>query len=1628
MNRTFTLLVIGILFWIPGILRSQTLTFTEINYNDPSTGNNGDSLEFVEIYNMLSTDVDLSGYKLASGLTFTFPAVTIPGNGYLVIARNADAVNNYFGITGTLQWDAGQGLTNTNGEAVVLKDAANVTVDSVRYYVAAPWPTTANGLGSSLMKCDPLAMSNLASSWVGANITNANIYAPILNMAVFATPLGGCLTPPVYNPTYATLPIQESFDNAWVNGDNFRDVPSLHWKNIPAMGNNSWRRNDDGVTAFWNNSGSGVYSPTGASNSTSSARFHSAMTTSGLTGILQLYADFNVSGNKKLKFWYNNTAGTDSLALYMSEDGGSTFNYIQKFTTTTGWEENQIMLGPSTSTTVVLKFVATSNNTANDIGLDEVSVTAAPDNDAGIAEITSPGNLVFSGNQNLIVSLANYGSLPLTSVDIEYSVNGILGTAFPWAGDLASGSTIPGIDLGVQTIVPLTFATYKVWTSNPNGAIDGDFNNDTLIRTSFYQTRASVPFTEHFDSTWTDKYSTHDAASVYWINTPATGNNSWRRDDDGASAGWGAMGTGAYTVPGALGTIHSARFHTSGNTIGGSVGILDLYLDFSTYTGTKELRFYHINTAGNDSVAVWISYDNGTSFNYLTKYTVTPNWELKVVNLGNSLSSEVILRFRCTSNQGGNTDPGIDEVSIAQPLPDMAVMAITKPTSDCGLTNHETIKVLVKNTGAASINNIPVIYHLDGNTVQETISDSLNPGDTLTYSFNTTGDFSSTGAHYLSVKVQFPGDYNPLNDSIATVIDNILPIFTFPFIEDFETGTAPNFSLTQGNNATIGIESAIGIDGSYGLRMAGNVAGNWPSGSGTNTTPAQAWNTYTDHQAFAITCLVDGTTLNSPELKLDLKQTFVTGGGNKYSWFRVLINDTVQITDNTGLSNFNPVTSNSDAFLTHTFNLAPYANSLFKVTLQSSCKYNDAGSGGGLGDNAFIDNFIIKERPAVEIAMQSWIGPLSSCGMTSHETVSIRMKNQGTSSLGMIPVSYSIDGGTSWISEICPLNVQPDSSITYSFTTVADFSLPGIYNCIAVVSFPADADLTNDTVHFTVTCIPYITISGIYQQDFENTGTGWSSGSIAGVNEWVVGTPAKPNLNSAHSGNNAYVTNLTQNYANNTNTYVMSPCFDFTNLSDPYLYVWLHFRVENNYDAMIMEVSVNDSAWYKITADAGFYNNTSNQPPVAPPKWSGNNNGWTKYLTSLPGLANKAKVQIRFRFVSDNTQVDEGIAIDDIAIFDPFPDAGVTAMTSPVNGCDLTAHETVTITIKNDGLTDLVNIPVGFQEVPFGNSVVEIYPDTLQPGATANYTFNGTINLSAPGVHQMAVWANVPGDLNNTNNAIGPYVYNTTSTTIPLAVDFETTDKFDHLGPSTAANSLFELWPNSGNPNSVVMLSGGAAGNWPDDTATTAAQAWGYASHLADIHTCTVTINNLTGLWFDLKQTYSEGNKYSWFRVLVNDTIQIPDVMGTMNFNPSTAHIDPYVNHLFVLSPYGPEVKVTLQASCKYDALHTPASSYDAAFIDNFRIDFLESVPEMTAAEVNIYPNPASDLINLTFSYTLIHAKVQIFNMQGQAVISDDCSGKQTMTMDIKSLPAGVYAVRVIDEKEIKMLKFIKTR
>jgi hypothetical protein len=133
----------------------RDLLITEIMFHPPDDGLVvGEDLEFLELKNVGSTELDLSGVQFTQGVTFRFQNGTrlAPGK-FLVLSSNSDAFRSrYPGVelAGTYLGHLANG-----GERLSLVHAAGAPIFSVAYGDGSSWPIAADGLGFSLVPADP---------------------------------------------------------------------------------------------------------------------------------------------------------------------------------------------------------------------------------------------------------------------------------------------------------------------------------------------------------------------------------------------------------------------------------------------------------------------------------------------------------------------------------------------------------------------------------------------------------------------------------------------------------------------------------------------------------------------------------------------------------------------------------------------------------------------------------------------------------------------------------------------------------------------------------------------------------------------------------------------------------------------------------------------------------------------------------------------------------------------------------------------------------------------------------------------------------------------------------------------------------------------------------------------------------------------------------------------------------------------------------------------------------------------------------------------------------------------------------------------------------------------------------
>ena len=150
-------------------------------------------VEFVELHNFGTEDVDLSGWSFVEGVFYTFPdGTTLAAGGYLVVAQDREQLKAKFGTERiTLPDDVVLGpyggALDGDGERVVVCDASGAVVDEVDYQLGFPWPTVGDpvpegspGTGPSLQLVNPRSDNNLGGSWRSAYPTPTKANSGVL--------------------------------------------------------------------------------------------------------------------------------------------------------------------------------------------------------------------------------------------------------------------------------------------------------------------------------------------------------------------------------------------------------------------------------------------------------------------------------------------------------------------------------------------------------------------------------------------------------------------------------------------------------------------------------------------------------------------------------------------------------------------------------------------------------------------------------------------------------------------------------------------------------------------------------------------------------------------------------------------------------------------------------------------------------------------------------------------------------------------------------------------------------------------------------------------------------------------------------------------------------------------------------------------------------------------------------------------------------------------------------------------------------------------------------------------------------------------------------------------------------
>lgn len=518
-----------------------------------------------------------------------------------------------------------------------------------------------------------------------------------------------------------------------------------------------------------------------------------------------------------------------------------------------------------------------------------------------------------------------------------------------------------------------------------------------------------------------------------------------------------------------LGT-YMARFNSYSCSSGNSTHLYQTTSFASTGYVDVTVNFDWLRDDGysgnNDRVEIRYSTDGSTwtTAGSVSRYQASGDaWTAQSITLdaGANNQANLYISFLFISAYGNNMH--LDNVVItADPVVanDLAVTNWVAPINGSDINSAETIEIEVTNNGTADKSNFGIAYSIDGGAsfVNETVTSTILAGATETYAFTTTANMGVYTDYYCVAAVDLAGDENTTNDTMFTIITKSIPTFIdtlYPQALPLWTGTVSADSI---------------IDSSYVVTLAPDSLHGW--------------------MKFDITTLPDDAIISNVQLNAYVN-------ADNFAYFKVMSLEQDPV-NNIPDSIFVDA-ANGNTYYTYTSNFPNpgwFSNNLSSqavTDLQNNLSNNWFGVGlweyeaGSFyleydGWNETNVPFIVVEYGmplAIDAELTEITAPVTGYDPGSH--VSITVKNNGTTPITEIPVTYIFEGDT--VSETTPVGVVLNfgETLSYTFAQTIDASTPSVYTIDAMVEYTGDINPANDQISsFFTTWAPFNNLAFSY--------------------------------------------------------------------------------------------------------------------------------------------------------------------------------------------------------------------------------------------------------------------------------------------------------------------------------------------------------------------------------------------------------------------------------------------------------------------------------------------------------------------------------------------------------------------
>ncbi len=797
----------------------------------------------------------------------------------------------------------------------------------------------------------------------------------------------------------------------------------------------------------------------------------------------------------------------DSVTVMVKTPAG---NYEKAFTFDKNCELDaqmkpiEVQLGEYAGQEISVGFYATDGNQPTGYAafhLDDIVIKNAIPTDVHFAGIETPNiHSCLTDQTPVSISLKNDGLEPLAGIPVRVRLRGtnIENHWFFINDTLAPGNT-KIFDVGNINMNEIGHYELTVQTEIAQDSFPQNDKSDTLL----FEHKPIVPlplevmtFNDFYDSNLTDIYPN-------WSEARGSGaplvykNTDWQGDDHpesrGASVYFTGIGTNDWLVGPAI-IPGSDTYVTFDAAI--------YYEEFSTTMGT------------DDKLAVMVSSDCGTTWEeagYIDhNINMDTTYQPFMFSLADYTGQSVKIAIYATTGSTSDSQSYlffIDNLTARDIMEtDIALQEVLAPIASCGFSSTEELTIQVSNNGLSQIDEFTATYTLNEESpVSETVTQTIEPGETFNYTFSTTMDLAASTDNSIFIEIEHPDDENTTNNNLTF----IPPLSSFDLATEgaFSAGfeddeDLSNWTIVNNNNDEQ--EWAIQTDPQYAYE--GNNSYSYFS-NGTSST-SDDW-------------------LFSPCFQLEAGQNY-----NIAFWYSNRAgafpeNLRLNLCSSTSPDNVEQVIVDLGSIDNNDF---MQSTNTFSVT--SSGAYYFAWEAYGPADQfgLYIDNIEVWQEFENDLKIAEVIVPRQTnaedCTLQTTESLLITLVNIGTNAISDFNLSAQLNDGTPSTQNY---NQTLNAGDTAQFTLDQSIQIqPGMYYDINTwVDAADDNNPANDSLlkeNFTL---------DNYTTSFEESddNTNWTTQSVSGSNEWTIMNDAT----NAHTGNNYYAIRTDGADGNTTN-------------------------------------------------------------------------------------------------------------------------------------------------------------------------------------------------------------------------------------------------------------------------------------------------------------------------------------------------------------------------------------------------------------------------------------------------------------------------------------------------------------